>query len=167
LYRKERVNMNLCAKCGHDFRTAVLFDEHPCMTASLEHPDAPVLRDRRRTSLVTIGPDTVRLCEPECRNDVLLDLGVKGGRGGWVYPPRGSAEVTIASNGKTYVMAWRRCPPSAQHCDLCAWEWHYRVPAVVTGARSSRPLTEGQRAARAAFASRYGSKGRNRENPAA
>jgi hypothetical protein len=51
-----------------------------------------ILRDKRRTSAITItGPDghadEVRVCWPDCRNDVLRDLGVPTTRGIWVYPP--------------------------------------------------------------------------------
>jgi hypothetical protein len=161
--------MNLCARCGVNFPTVTTFDAHPCMTASPGPAATAVLREKRRTSIVTIGPDTVRLCEPECRNEVLLDLGVKGGRGAWVYPPRGPAVVTVTWSGKTYEVTWKRCPPSAQPCDLCAHQWHYRIPAAVAAA--GRAPTEAQRAslARARQASGLTARleARNRENPAA
>jgi len=147
--------MNMCARCRENFTSLAEFDAHPCV---MNPQGLPVLRESRRTSLVVIGPDTVRLCWPDCRNEVLLDLGIRGGRNGWVYPPLGSATVTRAWSGKTYEVAWKRCPPSSLPCDLCGQQWRYHVPALVARAADRPGPTERQRAAREAFASRYGTK---------
>jgi hypothetical protein len=93
------------------------------------------LRDQRRTSSITIGPDTVEVCEPDCRNDVLLDLGIPAS-GGWAYPPRGNANVTVAWNGKDYAVSWRRVRMNDHPCELCADEWRYRIPALVADSRA-------------------------------
>jgi hypothetical protein len=135
------------------------------MTASLADTAAPVLRQQRRTAIVTMtsttAHDVIRLCEPECRNEFLLDLGVPHRQpGGWVYPSRGTAVVTVTWNQKTCDVSWVRQRLNALPCDLCEHEWRYRIPELVASearkaeARAARPPTERQLEARAAFAAR-------------
>jgi hypothetical protein len=137
--------MNTCVKCRVNFPSLPAFDAHPCMTTSLDTAAADVLRETRRTSIVTIGPDTVRLCEPECRDEVLLDLGVKGSGGGSAFRSHGETGVHVEWNGKDYRVTWKRCPPSALHCHLCAGQWRYRA------AVRKRELTPAQREAFAPY----------------
>jgi hypothetical protein len=155
--------MNLCARCKTDFGTVSQFDAHPCMTAS-PGPDATaVLRTRRRTSIVTIGPDTVRLCDPGCRDEVLPGLGLKGSGGGSAFRSHGEADVHVTWNGHDYRVTWKRCPASALPCDACGPQWRYRAGAP------RRALTDAQREAlergRVPFVST--AEAQNRENPAA
>ena len=90
-----------------------------------------VLRDRRRTAVITMtsatAHDAVRVCDPECRDAFLLDLGLKGSGGGSAYRSHGEADVRVAWSGKDYRVTWKRCAPSALHCDLCEGEWRYRA----------------------------------------
>lgn len=103
---------------------------------------APVLRESRRTTQVTIGPDTIELCEPECRNEFLLDLGVRG-HGAWVYAPSGGAGVHVAWSQRDYVVTWKRRRTNARPCDLCSDAWQYRIPAIVAAARARSEAMKG------------------------
>lgn len=124
-----------CAACGAQFLTISQFDAH--MLA--DHEPRPVLRTIRRTSRVTVGPDIFELCEPECRDEVLLDLGLKGSGGGSAYPAGGEASAGVAWNQKTYAVSWRRQPrASARFCDMCGEDWRFR-------ARVGRRLSDEQR----------------------
>lgn len=131
-----------CPRCGEDFPNLQAFDEHMAISHG---PDTKPLRTSRRTSIVQLGPDTVRLCDPECRNEVLADLGVPGGRGAWTYPGHGAATVTVAWSGKTYDIAWKRVRPSALPCDACWDEWMYRIPAAVAQAKARSERMKGVR----------------------
>jgi hypothetical protein len=126
---------NTCSRCGEGFRTIGQFDAHPCMTASLDPAATAVLRTRRRTCLVTIGRDTVHLCEPDCRNDVLADLGIASSGNG-NYRRAGEADVHIAWNGADRRVSWLPAVSNARPCDLCADQWRYRVPSLVAKARA-------------------------------
>jgi hypothetical protein len=102
------------------------------------------LRDKRRTSRVIIGPDTVRLCEPECRNEVLLDLGVPISGGQYKYRPHGEVTAHVEWNHTDYHVTWDRRPYSSLPCDLCADEWQYRIPGAVAAARRSAEAQKGR-----------------------
>lgn len=93
-----------------------------------------IKRDKRRTSVITIGPDTVELCEPDCRNEFLADLGIRASRNG-NYVRDGEATVTVAWSGKPYRVTWQRHRMNMRHCDLCADQWRYRIPSLVAKAR--------------------------------
>lgn len=159
--------MNLCARCGTDYLTVTQFDAHPCMTASMNPDATAVLREKRRTSVITMtsatARDVIRLCDPGCRDEFLLDLGLKGSGGGSAFPSRGEADVHVAWNGSDYRVTWKRCAPSALPCDLCGPQWRYRAGRE----RSSPAPTAAQLRSRADFASRVRAEARNRENPAA
>ena len=161
-----------CAKCGNVFSAEAVFDLHhdvdydrvpavQCLEpgeygfqrddrgvwsvpAGYVRPLLPgMVRGVRRTCVVKIGADTVRLCEPECRNEVLTDLGVPGGRGGWVYPASGSALVTVGWSGKTLPVSWARRRPSALRCDMCEFQWQRRIPRLVERAREQSEAMKG------------------------
>lgn len=133
--------------------------------AEIRERITPHLREQRRTAVVTMisratgHRDVIRLCEPECRDAFLIDLGMHGHGGGSAFRSTGSARVTVAWNATGYDVTWRRCPPSARDCDLCGGEWRDRPRPP------SRPAPEpspAQLAARARFAARVRSKGRKR-----
>lgn len=90
------------------------------------------IRETRRTTVITTGPDVIRLCEVPCRNEYLLDLGVKSGRGANPYRSRGETDVTVAWSGQGYHVSWSRCRPSDKPCDLCGDEWRDWIPAAET-----------------------------------
>jgi hypothetical protein len=104
----------------------------------------------RRTATVTITnmatshADTVRLCDPGCRDVVLLDLGLKGSGGGSAFPSHGQAEVFAEWNGEDYEVAWKRGRPTRLPCDLCGGDWMTRP------VRAKRERTAAQVAAAAA-----------------
>lgn len=104
----------------------------------------------RRTSVVVmISPtatQTVRLCEPVCRDEFLLDLGLVGHGGGAAFRGRGRALVHVGWNTTDYQVSWARRSPSARACDLCGHEWQAR-PARI---RPRREPTAAQLAALAA-----------------
>lgn len=100
------------------------------------------VRDTRRTAQVVIGPDTIELCEPECRNQFLLDLGVPG-HGAWVYRPSGSADVHVAWSRRDYTVTWKRRRTNARPCDLCWDAWQFQIPAVVAAARARAEAMKG------------------------
>jgi hypothetical protein len=143
------MNMNLCARCETDFKTIGQFDAHSCMTASLDPAATVVLRTRRRTSAVMIGPDTVHLCDPDCRNEVLADLGIPSSGNG-NYRRRGQADVHVAWNGKDYRVTWEPRTSNARPCDMCADQWRYRIPSLVAKARARGAAMKGSPTARAA-----------------
>lgn len=145
--------MNICPRCRADFPSLRTFDAHPCMTASLAPVAAAVLRETRRTSIVTMtsatASDMIRLCEPSCRDEFLLDLGLKGSGGGSAFRSHGEAGVRVGWNGKDYRVTWQRQRPSALPCALCASQWRY-----LPGPRK-RELTEAHRAALASSAAKF------------
>ena len=116
-----------------------------------------VLREQRRTSVITLASeqtgraDVIRACEPECRDAILLDLGLKGSGGGSAFRSHGEAAVRVAWNGTGYRVTWKRCRPSALLCDHCGEEWRSRP------GRPKRELTEAQRRALAAGQARLAS----------
>ena len=114
------------------------------------------VQETRRTCVITMTSDTasdvIRVCEPECRDAVLTDLGLLGHGGGWAFQSRGQANVTVAWNHKDYQVTWRRRPPSAMPCDACGDEWRTRSARV----RVSLPPSEAQLASRARFAAEFG-----------
>jgi hypothetical protein len=120
-----------CPRCGENFPDVAAFDEH---AYPVEAGSGAPLRSERRTSVVVMGPDTIRVCDPECRNEVLSDLGIPG-RGKWKYRGRGEASVTVAWSGKSYDIAWKRCRPSALPCDACGDGWMGRIPGLVADAQ--------------------------------
>lgn len=87
--------------------------------------------ERRTTEVIIDGKEKIHLCEPECRNEFLLDLGVSGGTGAWVFRSRGSATVVVGWSGKRHQIGWRRIRPNARDCDLCGVNWRGRVPAAI------------------------------------
>ena len=110
-------------------------------------PERSVLRDRRRTSLVTMTRtgepeirDECRLCWPDCVAEMLLDLGIRGRGSAFVFPPRGSATTSPRWNGATYDVSWARQRTSAMPCDICDADWRFHIPAAVAtaAARSER-----------------------------
>jgi hypothetical protein len=130
------------------------------MTAGTLAGMEPV-RMSRRTSVITLfshetgHTDVIRSCEPECRNEILLDLGVPHtGHGGWVYRSHGEADVTVAWSGVRYHVTWKRVRPSALSCDHCEDGWMYRMPELVARAAEQSAARKGvavpQFAARAA-----------------
>lgn len=108
-----------------------------------------ILREQRRTSVITLASektgkvDTIRACEPECRNEILLDLGVRGGRGGWVYRSKGDAVVTVPWSGVMYHVSWKRVRPTALACDACGDEWMYRIPELIARAAEQSEARKG------------------------
>jgi hypothetical protein len=102
-----------------------------------------ILRDKRRTTVITIGPDVIRVCEPECRNYFLSDLGIPAGRNEWKYRPSGEADVHVAWSGKDYRVTWKRCKPSAIYCDQCGDEWQGYIPASVAKAQAQSERLKG------------------------
>ena len=146
-----------CARCGAAFTGLAAFDEHV-----LTHDPRPVRQDRRRTCVITMAntgtghTDVIRVCDPQCRDEFLLDLGLKGSGGGSAFRSHGEADVRADWNGKDYRVTWKRNPPSAAHCDLCEPTWRYREPKVKTAPAP----TPAQLAARQAFASRVRALGR-------
>jgi len=119
---------------------------------------AAVYRDARRTCVITMtsttAHDVIRVCDPECRDEFLRDLGLSGHGGGWAFRSRGEADVTVAWNHKDYRVTWKRCAPSALPCDQCGGEWRFRQERV----REVLPPTEAQLASRARFAAEFGRK---------
>jgi len=117
-----------------------------------------VARDARRTCVITMtsvtARDVIRVCDPECRDAFLLDLGLAGHGGGWAFRSHGEADVTVAWNHADYRVTWKRCSRSALPCDQCGEEWRSRQELV----REVRPPTEAQLASRARFASEFGRK---------
>lgn len=105
-----------------------------------------MLRDKRRTAVITMisttTNDTIRACEPECRNYVLSDLGIPSG-GQWKYKPAGEADVTAAWSGRDYHVSWKRCKPSAIYCDQCGDEWQTRIPALIADAQRRSEARKG------------------------
>jgi hypothetical protein len=120
-------------------------------------------RENRRTCVITMtsvtAHDVIRVCDPECRDAFLIDLGLKGSGGGWAFRSHGVARVTVAWNHKDYDVTWKRCPPSALPCDSCGDEWKFR-PVRTPVLPPPAPPTEAQLRARESFASRVRSKGR-------
>lgn len=108
-----------------------------------------VLRDSRRTSVITLASetgrvDTIRACEPECRNEVLLDLGVPHGRGGgWTYRSKADAAVTVAWSGIRYRVSWKRVRATALPCDHCGDEWVHRMPELLVRAAERSAAQKG------------------------
>lgn len=110
-----------------------------------------ILRDSRRTSVVTLASsrtgrvDTIRLCEPECRNAVLTDLQVPhaGRGGGWVYRSKGDAIVTISWSGVPYHVTWKRIRATALPCDHCGDEWMARMPGLLVRAAERSAALKG------------------------
>jgi hypothetical protein len=109
------------------------------------------LRDSRRTSVITLlsaatgNLDQVRLCEPECRNEFLLDLGVprRGRGGGWVYRSHGEADVTVAWSGVRFHVTWRRGRATVLPCDQCGDEWEFRMPELIARAAERSEALKG------------------------
>jgi hypothetical protein len=129
----------------------------------------PVLREQRRTSLVIMASatgrvDSIRLCEPECRDHFLIDLGLRGHGGRSAFRSTGSARVLVEWNATEYDVRWRRFPPSARACDQCGDDWQYR--ARPASAPPPEP-TDAQLAARARFAARHRKQGHRRPSAAA
>ena len=66
--------------------------------------------DVRRTCVVTMisatARDEIRLCNPDCRDSFLIDLGLSGHGGGWAFSPRGQAMVRVAWSGIRYQVSW-------------------------------------------------------------
>jgi hypothetical protein len=73
----------------------------------------------RRTTLVTLGPDTVRLCWPECHKEFVSDLGVTDTRRK-VGKPR---TVRIKWLSRDFLLAWIMERTNSKHCDLCGDGW--------------------------------------------
>jgi hypothetical protein len=154
-----------CPRCHQFFRYLAGFDAHPCMIAQIADPAAPSLRDRRRTTVITIvnavtgHVDTIGVCELPCRNEVLHDLGIRGGHG-WAYKPRGNVAVAVVWNQQAYDITWARRRMNADYCNMCGHEWQYYVPELIAAnaqkaaATRAGPPTERQLANRAAFADR-------------
>lgn len=99
--------------------------------------------ERRTTEVIIDGKERVYLCEPECRNEFLLDLGVSGGTGAWVFRSRGSATVTLAWSGRTHHVTWRRIRPNARDCDLCGVEWRTHTPAAILASQRKSEAMRG------------------------
>ncbi len=80
------------------------------------------MQEQQITSNVRIGPDSVLVCFPACRNIVLKDLKVKGTGGRHVYRTSGRVLVTVGWSGKEYQVIWknRRASSRPAPCDLCA-----------------------------------------------
>src|SRR5438105_12130416 len=114
--------------------------------------DTAVITEQRRTCVITMvsatASDRVRLCNPDCRDAFLIDLGLSGHGGGWAFPARGQKMVRVAWSGIRYQVSWAGRPASAKSCDLCGDEWMYR-PARM---RVTSPPTEAQLRSRAEFA---------------
>lgn len=121
-----------------------------------------VLREQRRTSVVVMVShatgrvNSIRLCEPECRDAFLIDLGLRGHGGRAAFKGTGSARVLVAWNATEYDVRWRRFPPSARGCDQCGDDWQYRERPA---ARPAPEPTDKQLAARARFAARHRKQG--------
>lgn len=95
-------------------------------------------------SAATGNLDRVRLCEPECRNAFLLDLGVPHrGRGGWTFRSYGEADVTVAWNSIRFHVTWKRGRPTARACDQCGDEWMYRIPELIARAEERSAALKG------------------------
>lgn len=126
-----------------------------------ERISRPVLREQRRTSVVVMVShatgrvNSIRLCEPECRDAFLIDLGLRGHGGVSAFKGTGSACVLVDWNATEYDVRWRRFPPSARHCDQCGDDWQYRERPA---ARPAEPTAK-QLAARARFAARHRKQG--------
>jgi hypothetical protein len=96
------------------------------------------LRESRRTTVITLVSsktnrvDVIRACEPECRNEILMDLGVPHGRGGgWLYRSKAAAVVTVAWSGIRYHVSWKRVKATALPCDHCGDQWVFRMPELI------------------------------------
>jgi hypothetical protein len=96
------------------------------------------------------GPDVIRVCEPECRDAFLMDLGMLAAGGVSGFRPRGAADVHVAWNDHDYRVTWHRHPLSAKPCDVCGEEWQARPGRV----RVVPPPTEAQLRSREDFARR-------------
>lgn len=100
------------------------------------------LRDKRRTTVIEMTNsetghlDQIRLCEPDCRNYFLSDLGIPGNPhgGGWMYKSHGNADVTVAWSKKSYGVTWKRVRPTDIPCDHCDDAWMTHIPALVADA---------------------------------
>jgi len=111
------------------------------------------LRTKRRTTLVRMTSTTsdyeVRLCEPECRNEYLADLGIPAA-GQWKYRSYGETDIHKNWNNKDYHVTWKRTRAVSNYCDLCELEWMYRIPALVADAEArsramaGRPIPGGK-----------------------
>ncbi len=140
---------NLCCRCHVDFTSPTAFDDHlPC--------GVPVVRTRRRTSLVTMtsaqtgNVDVIRLCEPECRDEFLCDLGLHGHGGGSAFPRSGKTLVYAA--GTAYQVTWDRKISSGVPCDLC--EPYWRTKPARQARVATAPPSAAQLAARRFFGTR-------------
>lgn len=107
------------------------------------------VRDERRTCVVVMTSATsreeIRLCDPECRDQFLIDLGLKGSGGGWAFRSRGQADVTVPWSGTEYHVTWERRRPSSIPCAQCEQAWRFRPARVLP------PPSEAQLAARERF----------------
>jgi hypothetical protein len=112
------------------------------------------VRDAHRTSAIHLvsatAHDAVRVCEPECRDAFLMDLGLLAAGGMSGFRPRGDAIVTVAWNKILYHVTWKRHPLSGAPCDLCGDEWMSHPGRV----RAVPPPTEAQLRSREVFAAR-------------
>lgn len=96
-----------------------------------------MLRTERRTAVMTIGSDVLRVCEAGCRDYCLDELGVTSSRS-----PTGSERVVLSWNLKAYTVSWKRCPASALPCDQCGNEWESRVNLGVYPPPETQPVSD-------------------------
>ena len=138
-----------CAGCHETFTSISAFDVHQridgyslrCLKqAGILRGN--MIRDERRTTVITIGPDVIRVCEMPCRNVFLADLGIPG-RGGWMYKPSGAADARVAFSGKDYHLTWKRCRPSDIYCDQCGDKWRSWLPPLIADAQARSDRLKG------------------------
>lgn len=108
------------------------------------------VRDARRTAVIvlagTSSREEIRVCDPECRDAFLMDLGLKGSGGGWAFRSHGAARAAVSWRHEDYRVTWERRRASALPCDLCGEAWRFRPARVLP------PPTEAQLRQREAFA---------------